>query len=61
MSMYCNQCSMSAVGGCGSNNQVMGTCGKDDTLANIQDIIVYGLKGISAYRVQAEHYFHKYA
>ncbi len=56
MGMNCNQCSMSAIGGCGSNNQSVGTCGKDETLSNIQDIIVYGLKGISAYRVQAEHY-----
>ena len=56
MGMYCNQCSMSAAGGCGSNQQSVGTCGKDETLANIQDIIVYGLKGVSAYRVQAEHY-----
>jgi hydroxylamine reductase len=38
------------VGGCGSNGQVAGTCGKDETLANLQDTMIYGLKGLAAYR-----------
>ncbi len=50
MSMFCNQCEMSAPGGCGSKGQPMGTCGKDETLANLQDTMIYGLKGLSAYR-----------
>lgn len=48
--MFCNQCEMSAAVGCGNNGQDMGTCGKSSTLANLQDIMVYGLRGLSAYR-----------
>ena len=44
---------MSAPSGCGSNGAEVGTCGKDDTLAKIQDTIIYGLKGISSYRYLA--------
>ncbi len=50
MSMFCNQCEMSAPSGCGSKGQSIGTCGKDETLANLQDTMIYGLKGLSAYR-----------
>ena len=50
MSMFCNQCEMSAPSGCGSKGQPIGTCGKDETLANLQDTMIYGLKGLSAYR-----------
>lgn len=53
INMLCNQCSMSMVEGCGSNGQSIGTCGKDETLAKLQDIMVYGLKGLSAYREHA--------
>ena len=48
--MFCNQCEMSAPGGCGSKGQPAGTCGKNETLANLQDTMIYGLKGLSAYR-----------
>jgi len=48
--MFCNQCEMSAPIGCGNGGQDMGTCGKSSTLANLQDIMVYGLRGLSAYR-----------
>lgn len=41
---------MSAPIGCGNNGQEAGTCGKSSTLANLQDIMVYGLRGLSAYR-----------
>jgi hydroxylamine reductase len=41
---------MSAAIGCGNNGQNIGTCGKSSTLANLQDIMVYGLRGLSAYR-----------
>ena len=50
MSMFCNQCEMSAPSGCGSKGQSIGTCGKDETLSNLQDTMIYGLKGLSAYR-----------
>jgi hydroxylamine reductase len=41
---------MSTANGCGSNGQVVGTCGKDENLARLQDIMIFGLKGLSAYR-----------
>lgn len=53
ISMFCHQCEMSANGGCGSNGQTQGTCGKDSTLANLQDCMIFGLKGMSAYRHHA--------
>ncbi|MBB5021246.1 hydroxylamine reductase [Desulfurispira natronophila] len=56
MSMFCYQCSMSMPNGCGSGGQTTGSCGKDENLARLQDIMIYGLKGIAAYRVQADHY-----
>ena len=36
-------------GGC----TVVGVCGKDETIASLQDTIIYGLKGIAAYRTHA--------
>jgi hydroxylamine reductase len=42
------------VGGCGSKGQEVGTCGKDKNLANLQDMMIYGLKGLSAYRTHAD-------
>lgn len=53
LEMFCHQCEMSAPGGCGSKGQNKGTCGKDSTLANLQDMMVFGLKGMSAYRHHA--------
>jgi hydroxylamine reductase len=41
---------MSATGGCGSHGQTVGTCGKDENLARLQDLMIFGLKGLSAYR-----------
>ena len=52
--MFCYQCSMSAPSGCGSQGQDLGTCGKDDTLARLQDTMLFGLKGLAAYREQAK-------
>ncbi len=54
--MFCYQCEMSAPDGCGSKGQSRGTCGKDDNLARLQDIMIFGLKGLSAYREQLNHY-----
>jgi len=41
---------MSTPNGCGSTGATVGTCGKDENLARLQDIMVFGLKGLSAYR-----------
>jgi len=41
---------MSSPNGCGSTGASVGTCGKDENLARLQDIMVFGLKGLSAYR-----------
>lgn len=56
LNMLCNQCSMSMIGGCGSKGQEVGTCGKDKNLSLLQDIMVYGLKGLSAYRTHANEF-----
>ncbi|MGM0519465.1 MAG: hydroxylamine reductase [Campylobacterota bacterium] len=50
MSMFCYQCEMSQKNGCGSSGATVGTCGKDENLARLQDIMIFGLKGLSAYR-----------
>lgn len=50
MSMFCYQCQETAKGtGC----TVKGVCGKTDDVANLQDLLVYVLKGISVYSVKA--------
>jgi len=50
MSMFCYQCEMSMPNGCGATGAVVGTCGKDENLARLQDTMIFGLKGLSAYR-----------
>jgi hydroxylamine reductase len=47
--MFCYQCEQTPTGGC----TVIGVCGKNETIASLQDIIVFGLKGIAAYRTHA--------
>ena len=47
LSMLCDQCSMSAINGCGSKGQDIGTCGKDANLAKLQDIMIYGLTTVN--------------
>jgi hydroxylamine reductase len=44
---------MSAPGGCGAAGQLLGTCGKNETLARLQDTMIFGLKGLAAYRAHA--------
>ena len=44
MSMFCYQCEMSQKGGCGSTGATVGTCGKDENLSRLQDIMIFGLK-----------------
>ena len=46
--MFCYQCEMSTPGGCGSDGQTVGTCLKDANLARLQDIMLFGLKGLAA-------------
>ncbi|MFV0481534.1 MAG: hydroxylamine reductase [Campylobacteraceae bacterium] len=53
LAMFCHQCEMSAPNGCGSSGQEKGTCGKDATLSRLQDTMIFGLKGLSAYREHA--------
>ena len=50
MSMFCFQCQETAKGtGC----TVRGVCGKTENVANLQDLLIYTLKGISVFAVQA--------
>lgn len=53
MSMFCYQCEMRLPDGCGSNGAKAGTCGKDETKARLQDLMIFALKGMSAYRHHA--------
>ncbi|GAB1482277.1 hypothetical protein MASR2M78_10920 [Treponema sp.] len=44
MSMFCHQCQEAAKGtGC----TVRGVCGKDETVSNLQDVLLYALKGLA--------------
>src|SRR5665647_3381612 len=50
MSMFCYQCQETAKGtGC----TIKGVCGKSENVANLQDLLIYTLKGIAVYVVQA--------
>jgi hydroxylamine reductase len=50
MSMFCFQCQETAKGtGC----TIKGVCGKTDDVANLQDLLIYVLKGISFYSTKA--------
>ena len=51
--MFCYQCEMSMPDGCGAHGQKIGVCGKTATKARLQDLMVFGLKGLSAYREHA--------
>ncbi len=49
-SMFCNQCEQAAKGvGC----DVMGVCGKNPEVAALQDLMLFGLKGIGIYADKA--------
>lgn len=51
--MFCYQCSQTVNGeGC----TVSGVCGKDETLARLQDNLIFALKGISAYAYQMREF-----
>ncbi|WP_200792875.1 hydroxylamine reductase [Bacillus massilinigeriensis] len=49
MKMFCYQCEQTPTGGC----KVIGVCGKDETIASMQDTMIFALKGIAAYRTHA--------
>ncbi|MCB2293741.1 hydroxylamine reductase [Clostridium algoriphilum] len=50
MSMFCYQCQETSKGtGC----TIRGVCGKTDDVANLQDLLIYVLKGISIYSTRA--------
>ncbi|MDN5331387.1 MAG: hydroxylamine reductase [Tepidanaerobacteraceae bacterium] len=47
--MFCYQCEQTPKGGCTK----IGVCGKNEDISSLQDMIILGLKGISAYAVHA--------
>ncbi|SHM56411.1 hydroxylamine reductase [Caldanaerovirga acetigignens] len=47
--MFCYQCEQTPKGGCTK----IGVCGKNEDISSLQDTIILGLKGISAYAVHA--------
>ncbi|MFA4852363.1 MAG: hydroxylamine reductase, partial [Bacteroidales bacterium] len=50
MSMFCYQCQETARGtGC----TIKGVCGKTEDVANLQDLLIFVLKGISIYSTKA--------
>jgi len=53
MSMFCYQCQEAAKGtGC----TVMGMCGKDETVSNLQDLLIYAAKGVAIFSHEANKY-----
>lgn len=52
--MFCYQCEMAMENGCGSGGETIGTCRKTDTIARLQDVIIFGLKGVASYRYLAD-------
>lgn len=47
--MFCYQCEQTPKGGCTK----VGVCGKNPDIASLQDIIIFGLKGVAAYATHA--------
>ncbi len=44
--MFCYQCEQTMDGGC---SKKIGVCGKNEDIASLQDITIFGLKGVAAY------------
>jgi hydroxylamine reductase len=44
--MFCYQCEQTIEGGC---DKKIGICGKNEDIASLQDIAIFGLKGVAAY------------
>lgn len=53
MSMFCYQCQETAKG---EACTVRGVCGKTDEVANLQDLLIYILKGIAVYAKEAREF-----
>lgn len=53
MSMFCFQCQETANN---SGCTVRGVCGKSETTANLQDLLIYVLKGISIYGLEVNRF-----
>ena len=51
MSMFCHQC-QEALNGVGCD-KMAGVCEKTSEVANLQDLLIYTLKGVSLYNQQA--------
>jgi hydroxylamine reductase len=51
--MFCYQCEQTA-GGTGCTK--VGVCGKDEDIQSLQDILIFGLKGIGAYAYHAREF-----
>lgn len=50
MGMFCNQCEQAAKGvGC----EIIGVCGKNPEVAALQDLMLFGLKGLASYADKA--------
>ena len=47
--MYCYQCEQTAKGEACTK---MGVCGKDSDVATLQDLLIYGLKGLALYALE---------
>ena len=48
--MFCDQCEQTAHGtGCSER----GVCGKDPDVESLQKVLLYGLKGMAAYKAHA--------
>lgn len=47
--MFCNQCEQTVKGGCTQ----IGVCGKNEDIQSLQEILLYGLKGLCAYKHHA--------
>ena len=48
--MFCNQCEQTRGSGCATD---VGICGKDKDVQSLQEILLYGLKGMAAYAAHA--------
>lgn len=50
----CNQCEQTNRGaGCNIDNHAAGVCGKNEDIQSLQEILLYGVKGMSAYATHA--------
>jgi len=47
--MFCNQCEQTAKGG--SCNKI-GVCGKNDTVSNLQDLLIHAVQGLALYATE---------